>query len=119
MKPPPSSPALRAARHLEHVRYEIRGPLARRGDKLERGGHDVIKLKMVNCAASGKRTHETMRIATNESLTQTEGYCHQKGIFPGREAVVMDTQTQGIAGVSADDVFMGNSISELILMNMD
>src|SRR5688572_5725361 len=119
MTDPSSSPALRAARHLEHVRYEIRGPLARRADELEREGHDVIKLNIGNLAAFGFRTPETMRIATIENLSQAEGYCHQKGIFPAREAVVMDTQTQGIAGVSADDVFMGNGVSELILMTME
>ena len=119
MTPPPSSPALRAARHLHHVRYEIRGPLARRADELEREGHDVIKLNIGNLAAFGFRTPATMRIATIENLAQAEGYCHQKGIFPAREAVVMDTQTQGIAGVSAEDVFMGNGVSELILMTME
>src|SRR6185503_5186883 len=119
MPPPRSSPALRAARHLQHVRYEIRGPLARRAEELEREGHDVIKLNIGNLAAFGFRTPATMRIATIENLAQAEGYCHQKGIFPAREAIVMDTQTQGIAGVTAEDVFMGNGVSELILMTME
>src|SRR6476469_3856803 len=57
--------------------------------------------------------------ATPENLSQAEGYCHQKGIFPAREAVVMDTQNQGITGVTAEDVFMGNGVSELILMTME
>jgi len=60
-----------------------------------------------------------MRIATTENLAQAEGYCHQKGIFPAREAVVMDTQTFGIHGVTAEDVFMGNGVSELILMTLE
>jgi alanine-synthesizing transaminase len=119
MAPTSSSPSLRAARHLQHVRYEIRGPLARRAEELEREGHDVIKLNIGNLAAFGFRTPATMRIATIENLAQAEGYCHQKGIFPAREAVVMDTQTQGITGVTADDVFMGNGVSELILMTME
>jgi alanine-synthesizing transaminase len=101
------------------VRYEIRGPLARRAEELEREGHDVIKLNIGNLAAFGFRTPETMRIATIENLAQAEGYCHQKGIFPAREAVAMDAQTQGIGGVTADDVFMGNGVSELILMTME
>jgi alanine-synthesizing transaminase len=119
MAPTSSSPSLRAARHLQHVRYEIRGPLARRAEELEREGHDVIKLNIGNLAAFGFRTPATMRIATIENLAQAEGYCHQKGIFPAREAVVMDTQSQGITGVTADDVFMGNGVSELILMTME
>jgi alanine-synthesizing transaminase len=119
MVTPSSSVPLRAARHLHHVRYEIRGPLARRAEELEREGHDVIKLNIGNLAAFGFRTPAAMRIATIENLAEAEGYCHQKGIFPAREAVVMDAQTQGITGVTADDVFMGNGVSELILMTME
>jgi alanine-synthesizing transaminase len=110
---------LRAARHLQHVRYEIRGPLARRAQELEREGYEIIKLNIGNPAAFGFRTPETMRIATIENLPQAEGYCHQKGIFPAREAVVMDAQSHGIAGVTAEDVFMGNGVSELILMTLE
>src|SRR3954464_3366997 len=96
------APSLRVARHLKNVRYEIRGPLARRAQELERDGYEVIKLNIGNPAAFGFRTPETMRIAAIENLSQAEGYCHQKGIFPAREAVVMDTQTHGIQGVTAE-----------------
>jgi alanine-synthesizing transaminase len=120
MVPPAEGPSqLRPARHLNNVKYEIRGPLDHRAQELEREGYEIIKLNIGNLAAFGFRTPETMRIATIENLAQAEGYCHQKGIFPAREAVVMDTQTQGIAGVSAEDVFMGNGVSELILMTME
>jgi alanine-synthesizing transaminase len=118
-KPPESHPSLPVARHLKHVRYEIRGPLARRAQEIERDGYEVIKLNIGNPASFGFRTPETMRRATLENLAQAEGYCHQKGIFPAREAVVMDTQDWGIRGVSAEDVFMGNGVSELILMTME
>jgi alanine-synthesizing transaminase len=110
---------LRPARHLHNVKYEIRGPLARRAEELEREGYEIVKLNIGNLAPFGFRMPETMRIATIENLSQAEGYCHQKGIFPAREAVVMDTQTHGIAGVTAEDVFMGNGVSELILMTME
>ncbi len=110
---------IRAARHLAGVRYEIRGPLARHAQELERAGYEVIKLNIGNPAAFGFRTPESMRLAAIENLAQAEGYCHQKGIFPAREAVVMDTQSHGIAGVTAEDVFMGNGVSELILMTLE
>src|SRR5436190_19091486 len=107
MSPPPeTSPHLRVARHLSQVRYEIRGPLAHRAQELERKGYEVIKLNIGNPAAFGFRTPETMRLALLENLAQAEGYCHQKGIFPAREAVVMDTEMKGITGVPADDEFM-------------
>lgn len=115
----PDAPHVLPARHLAHVRYEIRGPLARRAQELERQGYEVIKLNIGNPAAYGFRPPETLRLALLENLPQAEGYCHQKGIFPAREAVVMDTQNKGIPGVTAEDVFMGNGVSELILMTME
>jgi alanine-synthesizing transaminase len=110
---------LRPSRHLEHVRYEIRGPLARRADELSRKGHEVIKLNIGNPAAFGFRVPEAMRLAVIENLREAEGYCHQKGIFPAREAIAADAQTRGIPDVYADDVFVGNGVSELILMTME
>jgi len=107
------------AHHLTGVRYEIRGPLARRAGELERQGHEVLKLNIGNPAQFGFRTPATMRLALIENLGQAEGYCHQKGIFPAREAVVMDTQARGIRGVTAEDVFMGNGVSEMILLCME
>ncbi len=107
------------ARHLAEVRYEIRGPLARRALELEKQGYEVIKLNIGNPAAFGFRTPESMRLALIENLAQSEGYCHQKGIFPAREAVVMETQSKGISGVTAEDVFLGNGVSELILMTLE
>ena len=110
---------LHPSSHLDHVQYEIRGPLARRADELERKGHDIIKLNIGNPAAFGFRTPESMRLAVIENLAAAEGYCHQKGIFPAREAIASDAQTRGIHGVTADDVFVGNGVSELILMTME
>ncbi|MDH3835069.1 MAG: aminotransferase class I/II-fold pyridoxal phosphate-dependent enzyme, partial [Nitrosopumilus sp.] len=49
---------------------------------------------------------------------QAEPYCHQKGIFPAREAVVMQQQDRGIHGVSAEEVFIGNGVSELIDLSL-
>jgi len=55
-----------------------------------------------------------MRLAMIENLGEAEAYCHQKGIFPAREAVVMQQQARGVNGVSAEEVFIGNGVSELI-----
>lgn len=87
MSPSPESTSrLRIAPHLQNVRYEIRGPLARRAQELERDGYEIIKLNIGNPAYFGFRTPETMRMSIIENLGQAEGYCHQKGIFPAREA---------------------------------
>ena len=99
---------------LANVRYEIRGKLARRALDLERLGHDIISLNIGNPYAFGFRTPETMRLAMIENLRNSEGYVHQKGIFPAREAVVMQQQERGVRGITAEEVFIGNGVSELI-----
>jgi alanine-synthesizing transaminase len=105
---------LRASDGLANVRYEIRGKLARRALELERLGYDIVSLNIGNPYAFGFRTPETMRLAMIENLRNSEGYVHQKGIFPAREAVVMQQQERGVKGVTVDEVFIGNGVSELI-----
>jgi alanine-synthesizing transaminase len=105
---------IEASSQLKNVRYEIRGTLARRAHELERQGYEIVQLNIGNPGLFGLRTPETMRLAMIENLASAEAYCNQKGIFPAREAVVMQQQARGIEGVDADHVFMGNGVSELI-----
>lgn len=102
------------SRALRGVKYEIRGRLARRALELERMGYEIIALNIGNPGLFGFRTPETMRLAMIENLQASEPYCHQKGIFPAREAVVMQQQSRGVLGVTAEHVFIGNGVSELI-----
>jgi alanine-synthesizing transaminase len=105
---------VRPSEGLRDVKYEIRGRLARRAHELERLGYEIISLNIGNPGAFGFRTPETMRLAIIENLAEGEGYCHQQGIFPAREAVVMQQQARGVPNVSADEVFIDNGVSELI-----
>jgi alanine-synthesizing transaminase len=105
---------VRPSEGLANVRYEIRGKLAHRALALERQGYDIVSLNIGNPFAFGFRTPETMRLAMIENLRNSEGYVHQKGIFPAREAVVMQQQERGVRGVTAEEVFIGNGVSELI-----
>ena len=89
------------SRALTGVKYEIRGRLARRALELERMGYEIIALNIGNPGLYGFRTPETMRLAMIENLQASEPYCHQKGIFPAREAVVMQQQSRGVIGVTA------------------
>lgn len=103
---------------LHGVRYEIRGDLAARALQLERQGYEIISLNIGNPGLFGYRTPETMRLAMIENLSLAEAYCHQKGIFPAREAVVMQQQSRGVMDVSAEDVLIGNGVSECIELAM-
>ncbi len=111
-------PELHASHHLDDVKYEIRGDLARRAEELERDGYDIVKLNIGNPGAFGFRMPDTMRVAIVQNLHKADPYTHQKGIFPAREAVVMQQQDRGVMDASADDVFIGNGVSELIMMTM-
>ncbi len=105
----------RASSKLKHVRYEIRGKLARRAQELERQGYEITQLNIGNPGLFGLRTPETMRLAMIENLAAPPKRTrNQKGIFPAREAVVMQQQSRGVENVTADHVFMGNGVSELI-----
>lgn len=106
--------SFRPSDSLRNVRYEIRGRLARRAHEMERLGHEIISLNIGNPGLFGFRAPETMRLAMIENLGASEAYCHQKGIFPAREAIVMQQQARGVQGVSAEEVFIGNGVSELI-----
>ena len=99
---------------LHDVRYEIRGQLAQRAHEMELQGSEIISMNIGNPGLFGFRTPETMRMAMIENLPSSEAYCHQKGIFPAREAVVMQHQDRGVMNVTAEHVFIGNGVSELI-----
>ena len=110
--------AIPSSSTLKDVKYEIRGQLAGRAFDLEKRGYEIISLNIGNPGLFGFRTPETMRLAMIENLAQAEPYCHQKGIFPAREAVVMQQQDRGIQGVTAEEVFIGNGVSELIDLSL-
>ena len=109
---------IRTSDTLKDVRYEIRGQLANHALELEKRGYEIISLNIGNPGLFGFRTPETMRLAMIENLGQAEPYCHQKGIFPAREAIVMQQQSRGVMDVSADEVFIGNGVSELIDLSL-
>jgi alanine-synthesizing transaminase len=112
------SAQIEASSQLKNVRYEIRGKLARRAYELERQGYEIVQLNIGTPGLFGLRTPETMRLAMIDNLASAEAYCNQKGIFPAREAVVMQQQARGVHGVDADHVFMGNGVSELIDLSL-
>ncbi|MFZ1863260.1 MAG: aminotransferase class I/II-fold pyridoxal phosphate-dependent enzyme [Polyangiales bacterium] len=108
------STEIKTSDSLRGVRYEIRGQLAQRAHDMERQGYEIISMNIGNPGLFGFRTPETMRMAMIENLPSSEAYCHQKGIFPAREAVVMQQQERNILNVTAEQVFIGNGVSELI-----
>ncbi|MET0281466.1 MAG: aminotransferase class I/II-fold pyridoxal phosphate-dependent enzyme [Steroidobacteraceae bacterium] len=110
--------SIRASDGLKNVRYEIRGGLAKRATELERQGYEIISLNIGNPGAYGFRTPEILRLALVQNLPQAEGYAYQKGIYPAREAILLQQQNRGVRGGSTETIFIGNGTSELIDMTL-
>lgn len=101
---------------LNNVCYDIRGPVLQEALRLEEDGHRITKLNVGNPAAFDLAAPDEILQDVIRNLPKAEGYSESKGIFSARKAIVQDFQLRGIFGVDIDDVFMGNGVSELIVM---
>ncbi|GAB1646252.1 pyridoxal phosphate-dependent aminotransferase [Krasilnikovia sp. MM14-A1259] len=106
------------ANRLRDVRYDIRGPVLRRAQELEAAGHRILKLNLGNPAPWGLNAPEPMVADMVQNLPEAEGYSDARGIYSARVAVAQYYQTLGVQGVQPDDVFLGNGVSELIVMTL-
>ncbi|MBY6185039.1 pyridoxal phosphate-dependent aminotransferase [Marinobacter hydrocarbonoclasticus] len=103
---------------LNSVCYDIRGPVAREAKRLEEEGHRVLKLNIGNPAPFGFDAPEEIVRDVILNLPESQGYCDSKGLFSARKAVVQHYQPYGIRDVDVEDVYIGNGVSELIVMAM-
>jgi alanine-synthesizing transaminase len=83
---------------------------------MEDEGQKIIKLNIGNLAPFGFDAPEEIQQDMIRNLPNSSGYSDSKGIFSARKAVMHETQKQGIAGVTLDDIYLGNGASELISM---
>lgn len=101
---------------LANVLYDIRGPIMDAAKQMEEEGHKIIKLNIGNLAVFGFDAPEEVQQDMIRNLPNSAGYSDSKGIFGARKAVMHYTQQQGIAGVTLEDIYLGNGASELIAM---
>ncbi|PAT33413.1 aminotransferase [Vandammella animalimorsus] len=101
---------------LANVLYDIRGPIVDEARRMEDEGQKIIKLNIGNLAPFGFDAPEEVQQDMIRNLPASAGYSDSKGIFAARKAVMHETQRQGIAGVTLDDIYLGNGASELIAM---
>ncbi len=103
---------------LNNVCYDIRGPVLARAREMEDEGHRIIKLNIGNPAPFGFEAPEEIVQDVIHNLSAASGYSDSKGLFSARRAIVHYSQQKKIAGVTTDDVIVGNGVSELIVMAM-
>ncbi len=109
---------LKKSAKLANVCYDIRGPVMARAKQLEEEGHRILKLNIGNLAPFGFDAPEEIVQDVIRNLPDAAGYCDSKGLFSARKAIMHETQRIGIKGVQIEDIYIGNGVSELIVMTM-
>ena len=104
---------------LANVCYDLRGPVLDKARAMEEEGQKIIKLNIGNLAVFGLEPPDEIVQDMIRNLPSAGGYTDSKGLFAPRKAVVHYCQQKRIAGVSVDDVYLGNGASELITMSMN
>ncbi|OEY68049.1 pyridoxal phosphate-dependent aminotransferase [Marinobacter sp. X15-166B] len=103
---------------LDNVCYEIRGVVLQEARRLEEEGHRILKLNIGNPAAFELDVPEEIQQDVISNMQSAQGYVESKGLFSARKAVMHYCQERGINKVDIDDIYLGNGVSELIVMSM-
>lgn len=103
---------------LEHVCYDIRGPVHKEALRLEEEGNKILKLNIGNPAPFGFEAPDEILVDILRNLPAAQGYCDSKGLYSARKAIVQYYQSKGIHGATVNDVYIGNGVSELIMIAM-
>ncbi len=111
-------PILKSSKLL-NVCYDIRGPVLARAKQMEDEGHRIIKLNIGNPQPFGFDAPEELILDVIHNLPAASGYCDSKGLFAARKAVMHYSQQKHIKGVTLEDIYIGNGVSELIVMSMN
>jgi alanine-synthesizing transaminase len=98
--------------------YDVRGPLLEEAARLEAAGHRILKLNIGNPAPFGFDAPDEVLQAVTRNLMSAQGYSESKGLYSARTAVEQYYQLCGVDGVSVDDIYLGNGVSELIAMTL-
>ena len=106
------------SRKLRSVCYEIRGPVLAEAKRLEDEGHRILKLNIGNPAPFGFEAPEDILVDVIQELPTAQGYSDSKGILSARRAVKQHYELRDFPPVGVEDIYLGNGVSELIVMAM-
>src|SRR5215469_12195853 len=110
--------AINKSTKLDNVCYEIRGPVLKEAKRMEEEGFRIIKLNTGNPGAFGFNAPDEILQDMIVNLQNAQAYGDSRGLFAATKAVMHDFQTKGVMDVKIDDIFIGNGVSELIMMSM-
>ncbi|MGL5252964.1 MAG: aminotransferase class I/II-fold pyridoxal phosphate-dependent enzyme [Moraxella sp.] len=110
---------LNKSNKLQNVCYDIRGPLLQTATRMEAQGHKIIKLNVGNPAPFGFEAPQEILSDVAMNLPNAIGYSDSQGIFAARKAILQYYQAKGLLeAVDVADVYLGNGVSELIVLTM-
>ena len=101
---------------LQLVHSDIRGPVFVESNRMRAQGIDVLRLNTGNPATFDFKMPDSVRNALINNADKAVAYCDLKGMPDAREAICNYHKSKGIEGITPDDVFIGNGVSELVTM---
>ncbi|HZJ94548.1 MAG TPA: pyridoxal phosphate-dependent aminotransferase [Thiopseudomonas sp.] len=101
---------------LANVCYDIRGPVLKHAQRLEDEGQRILKLNIGNPAPFGFEAPEEILQDVIRNLSTAQGYSDSKGLFSARKAIMQYYQKMHVEGVGIEDIYLGNGVSELIVI---
>ena len=107
------------ASKLDHVLYDVRGPVVEEANRMEEHGMKILKLNIGNPAPFGFTAPEEVIVDMRDNIVNCQGYSDSRGIFAARKAIMQYAQIKHIPNVTMKDVFTGNGASELIQMSLN
>jgi alanine-synthesizing transaminase len=115
---PHSTKQFGKSQRLENLHYEIRGPVYERALYLQQQGYKITNLNIGNPAAFGFDVPDEIVHDIISNIREAQGYADSRGLFSARKAVMQYYQSIGVKNTQIEDVYIGNGVSELIVMSM-
>lgn len=103
---------------LDHVAYDVRGPVVDEAKRMEAEGHNILQLNIGNPARFGFQAPDEVVLDMVYQLRNSQGYSDSKGLFSARKAIMQYCQVKNIPNVTIEDIYTGNGVSELITLSM-
>lgn len=103
---------------LDNVLYDVRGPVVDEAARMEEDGMEILKLNIGNPYPFGFSAPQEVILDMLSNIRTSQGYSDSKGIFSARKAIMQYAQLRGIPGVTMNDIYTGNGVSELINLCM-
>ena len=103
---------------LDHVSYDIRGPVVAQAAAMEAQGEKVLKLNIGNPYPFGFSAPKAVLDEMVDRIQSSQGYSDSKGLSEAREAILSYCKKKNLPNVGCEDIYTGNGVSELISIAM-